>query len=283
MGTLQHRTIHSLVRFSAVLTLVLGALVAVAPSTSEASTPPRAELDCQAAGATLSVAMAAFGAQNPHVIPSEELLLSHQDGGPYLAAWPGASRYFDYSIVAGKLMVSVPTSAKRMLFRGPSSCSKLKHLKSGVSTTTTPTSPETGLMNFTISSGSMEPTIKVGGQVSVSPLTKATQIVIGDILVFKAPPKVSSFCGDDAGDLIARTIGVPGDHLSSKGNTILVNGKALKQTWTHTEPLGQAIPTVVVPKTHYFMIGDNQSDSCDSRSWGSVSRSKVIGIVVSHS
>ncbi|MGB8178551.1 MAG: signal peptidase I [Acidimicrobiales bacterium] len=138
-------------------------------------------------------------------------------------------------------------------------------------------------MNFTISSGSMEPTIKVGGQVSVSPLTKATQIVIGDILVFKAPPKVSSFCGDDAGDLIARTIGVPGDHLSSKGNTILVNGKALKQTWTHTEPLGQAIPTVVVPKTHYFMIGDNQSDSCDSRSWGSVSRSKVIGIVVSHS
>jgi signal peptidase I len=266
-----------------VLTLVVGAFVVAAPSTIGASTTPRAELDCQAIGATLSVAMAAFGAQNPHVLPSEGLLLGHQDGGPYLASWPRASRYFNFSIVAGKLMVSVPTSAKKMLFRGPSSCSKLKNVKSGVSPTTTSTSPESGVMNFTIPSESMEPTIKAGGHVAVSPLTTATQIVVGDILVFKAPPKVSSTCGDDAGDLISRAIGVPGDHLSSKGNTILVNGKALKQTWTHTEPLGKDIPNVIVPKDHYFVIGDNQSDSCDSRYWGSVSRSKVIGIVVRHS
>jgi signal peptidase I len=70
---------------------------------------------------------------------------------------------------------------------------------------------------------------------------------------------------------------VPGDHLTSKGNTIYVNGKPLKEAWTHIEPLGPAIGSVTVHANHYFMMGDNHSDSCDSRSWGTVPRSDIIG------
>jgi signal peptidase I len=33
----------------------------------------------------------------------------------------------------------------------------------------------------------------------------------------------------------------------------------------------------VVPANHYFMMGDNHPDSCDSRFWGSIPRSDVIG------
>jgi signal peptidase I len=96
-------------------------------------------------------------------------------------------------------------------------------------------------------------------------------------LVFKAPRAVRSDCGDDVADLVKRVIGLPGDHLTSKGNTIYVNGQVLKQPWTHNEPIGRNIGQVTVPTQHYFMMGDNEPNSCDSRWWGSIPRSSVIG------
>jgi signal peptidase I len=133
---------------------------------------------------------------------------------------------------------------------------------------------------FYIPSGSMEPTLLIGDRIVVSKLSvEFGTIHIGDILVFKAPPAVKTQCGDDVADLVKRVIGVPGDHLTSRGNTIYVNGAALKQTWTHDEPIGKAIGNVTVPKNNYFMMGDNEPDSCDSRYWGTVPRSSIIGKV----
>ena len=129
---------------------------------------------------------------------------------------------------------------------------------------------------FYIPSGSMEPTLQVGDRIIVSKLSvEFGTIHIGDIVVFKAPPAEN--CGEPVVDLVKRVIGLPGDHLTSVGNTIFVNGKALHETWTHTEPLGQAIGHVTVPANQYFMMGDNHSDSCDSRMWGTVPKSDIIG------
>lgn len=131
---------------------------------------------------------------------------------------------------------------------------------------------------FSIPSGSMEPTLQIGDRIVVSKLSvEFGTIHIGDILVFRAPPKVRTECGDDVADLVKRVIGLPGDHLTSRGNTIYVNGTALKQPWSHSEPLGKAIGNVVVPKNHYFMMGDNEADSCDSRFWGTIPHSAIIG------
>ncbi len=131
---------------------------------------------------------------------------------------------------------------------------------------------------FFIPSGSMEPTLQIGDRIIVSKLSvDFGTIHRGDILVFKAPPAVRTQCGDDVADLVKRVIGLPGDHLTSKGNTIYVNGAPLLQPWTHTEPIGKAIGTVTVPANHYFMMGDNENDSCDSRYWGTIPRSDVIG------
>jgi signal peptidase I len=131
---------------------------------------------------------------------------------------------------------------------------------------------------FYIPSGSMEPTLQIGDRIIVSKLSvEFGTIHTGDILVFKAPPAVATVCGDDVADLVKRVIGLPGQILTSKGNTIYVNGKPLDQPWTHVATLGKSIGTVYVPKNHYFMMGDNESDSCDSRYWGTIPRSSIIG------
>lgn len=131
---------------------------------------------------------------------------------------------------------------------------------------------------FYIPSGSMEPTLQIGDRIVVSKLSvEFGTIHRGDILVFKAPPGVRNACGDDDADLVKRVIGLPGDHLTSKRNAIYVNGHVLKQPWTHDEPIFRHIGKVTVPANHYFMMGDNEPNSCDSRYWGSIPHSSVIG------
>ena len=133
---------------------------------------------------------------------------------------------------------------------------------------------------YFVPSGSMYPTLHVGDRIIVNKLSvDFGTINRGDIVVFKAPKTVVSECGDDVADLVKRVIGLPGDYLTSKGNTIYVNGKALEENWPHTEPLGTAIGKVHVPAGDYFMMGDHHAPSCDSRLWGFVPKSSIIGKV----
>ena len=118
---------------------------------------------------------------------------------------------------------------------------------------------------------SMLPTLQDGEFVLVNKLAyRLGSPARGDIIVFRSTTVADL-------DLVKRVIGLPGDHLTSRGNTIYVNGAPLKETWTHTEPLGPAIGNVTVPPNSYFMMGDNHADSCDSRTWGFVPRSDLIG------
>jgi len=133
---------------------------------------------------------------------------------------------------------------------------------------------------FSIPSASMEPTLHPGDRIIVSKLgVRFGTINIGDVLVFHRPPAEN--CGGPAyDDLVKRVIGLPGDKLISVGNTIYVNGKPLQENWPHTEPLGSPLISTTVPANSYFMMGDNHSDSCDSRYWGALDRKYVIGKVV---
>lgn len=135
---------------------------------------------------------------------------------------------------------------------------------------------------YFIPSDSMNPTLQVGDRIVVDKLAiDFGTIHRGDILVFRSPPN-EDCSGTRDPVLVKRVIGLPGDSLYSVGNTIYVNGKILKEGWPHFEPLG---PPAVAPKAHpivvaannYFMLGDNHADSCDSRYWGTITRSDVIG------
>jgi signal peptidase I len=133
------------------------------------------------------------------------------------------------------------------------------------------------VQTFFIPSKSMNPTLKVGDRILVNKLSvRFGTINTGDIIVFKAPP--SEHCGDgDFPDLVKRVIGLPGQTLTSKGNVVYVNGKALKEPWTYWRTLSPPIKKTTVPANNYFVMGDNRANSCDSRFWGTVPRSDIIG------
>jgi signal peptidase I len=145
---------------------------------------------------------------------------------------------------------------------------------------------------FYIPSTSMVPTLQVGDRIVVSKLSvRFGTIHRGDILVFTRPP--SEACGGaEVNDLVKRVIGLPGEGLKSVGNSIYYTEDPMttsargptwhlmEQPWTHTEPLGAPItPDTVVPQGQYFMMGDNQSLSCDSRYWGPIERDSIVGKV----
>jgi signal peptidase I len=137
-----------------------------------------------------------------------------------------------------------------------------------------------GVQAFSIPSGSMEPTLQPGDHILVNKLSsRFGSINIGDIIVFRAPTTVQAACGDPHyyPYLIKRVIGVPGDRLRSVGNTIYVDGKVLHQKWPHINPVDPPIKSVTVGVGEYFVMGDNHADSCDSRFWGMVPRSAIVG------
>jgi len=133
---------------------------------------------------------------------------------------------------------------------------------------------------FYIPSGSMEPTLLVGDRIIIDKLAvDFGKVNRGDIVVFHAPPAVAGQCGDSDVDLVKRVVGVPGDRISSSGNNILINGNVLQERWTHNEPLGPAITPLTITAGHYFVVGDNHNNSCDSRFWGLVPKGNIIGKV----
>jgi signal peptidase I len=107
--------------------------------------------------------------------------------------------------------------------------------------------------------GLMKPTLHIGDRIIVDKLSvELGTIDTGDIVVFKAPP--AEHCeGSSTIDLVKRVIGVPGDHLTSEGKTIFVNGRPRHEKWPHWELLGGAIGIVTVPPDQYFVVGDNHA------------------------
>jgi hypothetical protein len=86
------------------------------------ATSSSAVADCEADGATVSVALAAFHAQNPKVTPTEALLTGHADGGPYVQSWPHQSHYKFTLTSVGQLRIAAPPQVLSVPYTGPSSC-----------------------------------------------------------------------------------------------------------------------------------------------------------------
>ena len=81
-----------------------------------------------------------------------------------------------------------------------------------------------------------------------------------------------------------RLIGLPGETLELRPEAglsyVYINGKRLDEPYIdkNRRECGET-QTFPVPEGHYFMMGDNRSQSCDSREWGSVPRDNLIGKV----
>jgi len=138
------------------------------------------------------------------------------------------------------------------------------------------------VQTFYIPSASMTPTLQVGDRIVVNKLSYHLHAVHrGDIIVFRRPPN-EDCAGPPVPDLVKRVIGLPGETISDRNGTVYINGKALDQTWlpkhTSTTFTGTFAP-VKIAANHYFVMGDDRTNSCDSRDWGTVPSSYIVGRV----
>ncbi|HEX3461410.1 MAG TPA: signal peptidase I [Acidimicrobiales bacterium] len=145
------------------------------------------------------------------------------------------------------------------------------------------------VQTFSIPSPSMVPTLQVGDKIIVDKLSyDFDHVHRGDIVVFHRPPLESPTYND----LVKRVIGLPGETISSLHGAVYIDGKRLSEPWLPNTPSSftGAIPSsnpqfnlpgpVKIPAGVYFVMGDNRTDSGDSRFFGPISGSLIVGRVV---
>jgi signal peptidase I len=152
---------------------------------------------------------------------------------------------------------------------------------------------------YRIPSPSMVPTLHIGQRVLANRLS--TSPGVGDIIVFH-PPKGADpptpICGnpsqggghpgpcdtptpgESSQTFIKRVVGVPGDRISIVNGHVIRNGVQEKDSYIapcQGDSSCNFQQTIVIPPGHYFMMGDNRGESDDSRFWGPVPQSWIIG------
>jgi len=136
---------------------------------------------------------------------------------------------------------------------------------------------------FKVELAAMETTVLTDQYVIVDKLTPHwTTYARGDIVVF-APP--SPYSGPNGEPFIKRVIGLAGDHVELKDGKVYVNGRALDEPYVFTEgdarqgtdPTPGAPSEWLVPGGELFVMGDQRRASADSRSFGPIGVSLVIG------
>ena len=127
---------------------------------------------------------------------------------------------------------------------------------------------------FYIPSESMEETLLVEDRVMVNKLSyRLHDIYRGDVVVFS---RLESEAGEFR-ELIKRVIGLPGETIEARDNTIYINGQVLIEPYlTPGEVIGDFDP-VDIPDGELFVMGDNRDNSGDSRVFGTIETGQVIG------
>jgi signal peptidase I len=94
----------------------------------------------------------------------------------------------------------------------------------------------------------------------------------GDVIVFHYPLDTSK-------DFIKRIIGVPGDTITTTSDTVIVDGQTLHEPYI-SAPFNFASNTWKLGTGEFFVMGDNRDNSLDSRTWGPLNRSYIVGKAV---
>ena len=144
---------------------------------------------------------------------------------------------------------------------------------------------------YRIPSSSMEPTLHCakpasGCEARFSDRVLANRLVYrwrkperGDIIVFQVPQLAVERCGA-GGVFVKRLIVLPGETWRMENGTVYIDGKRLVEPYIRSERRGNDTRAArTVPNDQYVMMGDNRTQSCDSRTWGPVPRKNLIGEV----
>jgi signal peptidase I len=100
----------------------------------------------------------------------------------------------------------------------------------------------------------------------------------GDIIAFRLPPSAVPVCGV-GGTYIKRVIALGGQRVRERHGIYSVDGKVLQERYVPRRERDSRSGSWVVPKGSLFVMGDNRKVSCDSRYWGPLADTRVIGRV----
>ena len=135
---------------------------------------------------------------------------------------------------------------------------------------------------FSVPGGAMSPTLQAGDRILVakSGLFEGP-IHAGQIVVFRPPRFLPCTVVGSGGDLVLRVVALPGQTIWSIGNTIFVDGRPLSERGWYAPRFGQvgsrAISSTTLARNQYFVLGDDRSGACDSRAFGPISGSSIVG------
>ncbi|HYI66294.1 MAG TPA: signal peptidase I [Candidatus Limnocylindrales bacterium] len=137
---------------------------------------------------------------------------------------------------------------------------------------------------FEVQQRSMEPTLGSGDHILIDKLTtRWSPYARGDVIVFHAPGQF-----DAAGiPYVKRIVGMPGDTIQIENGRIFVTppgGVPIRLEEAYLADGEASLPQGIegrrewtVPENAYFVLGDNRSDSVDSRTFGAVPHDRIVG------
>jgi signal peptidase I len=109
---------------------------------------------------------------------------------------------------------------------------------------------------------------------------------VGDLIVFRRPANFSCSSGvsDSSKNYLKRVIALPGQTVWTANRRIYVNGHVLEELGWYNTAFGEVganpIARTTIPAGSYYVLGDNRTDPCDSRAFGPVAKSSLVGKVL---
>jgi len=126
-----------------------------------------------------------------------------------------------------------------------------------------------------VEGSSMVPTVQDGDVVLVARTATRTEALRrGDLVVFHDP---------DGGLSVKRVLGLPGERVAMLDARLTIDEQPLDEPYVDLSRIdGTYLGQVVVPDDSVFVLGDNRSRSTDSREYGPVRESALLGRVLLH-
>lgn len=126
---------------------------------------------------------------------------------------------------------------------------------------------------FTAEGPSMAPSILANDRLTVDTgFYKKNSIERGDIVVFTASANGSSY--------IKRVVGLSGDKVNIADHKLYINDVIQEETYIQDEKINLDFPETIVDEHTVFVLGDNRTESIDSRIMGSIDVGTIIGKVI---
>jgi len=133
------------------------------------------------------------------------------------------------------------------------------------------------VQTYFIPSNSMAPTLEVGDRLMVYKLAfRVGQVDRGDLVVFNRPPSIEN---SQLKDFVKRVVALPGEQIQAINGVVYVDNVPLPEEYLSENSLTADFDPIDVPKDHIFVMGDNRSNSRDSRSFGPINVDLLVGEV----